>query len=140
MSTVHLVKDPSQVRQGDVLITPVKHPVRDSDIGKLVKENEKARVVLAYGEVTDHAHALYHEMDVAEGIAEPVPNPVRLFEINNISRYSDSDLPDQKLLRLNTRSLLRHEEHETISLPPCDYIVTHQFEGDEYEELRRVHD
>lgn len=140
MQTTHLVNIPSQVRQGDVLVTPVKRPVDPTDIGKLIEDNDKNRIVLAYGEVTGHAHAFYPSMDVREKVTKKVEKPVQLFALNNISKYSDSTLPDQRLLRLNTRALLRHEEHHGIRLPAGDYIVTHQHEGDELEEMRRVAD
>jgi len=140
MNTVHLINTPSQVRQGDVLIAPVLRPVNDSDIGELVKDSNKARIVLAYGEVTGHAHAFYPAMDIQEGITKKVAKPVQLFELNHADYYSGSSLPEQRLLRLNTRALLRHEEHHTISMPSGDYVVIRQHEGDEIEEMRRVAD
>lgn len=166
MSITHTLMKPAQVRQGDVLITPVAHPVRDSDIGALVREGDGKRIVLAHGEATGHAHAFYPEQDVAEQAAEPksgpltrlatalgvgheevgtlvigdVEAPVQLYELENASYYSGSNLPGQRLLRLNTRALLRHEEHQTISLPGGDYVVVRQHEGDELEEMRRVAD
>ena len=140
MNTVHLINTPSQVRQGDVLVTPVKHPVDQNDIGKLIKDSDKNRIVLAYGEVTGHSHALYPRLDIEEGISEKVEKPVQLFELKNAEQYSDSSLPGQRLLRLNTRALLRHEEHHGISLPPGDYVVINQVEGDEIREFRRVAD
>lgn len=100
----------------------------------------KEAITLAWGEVTGHRHALYPRLDFEEGVTEKVTKPVQLFELDNIHKYSHSSLPDQKLLRLNTRALLRHEEHHTISLPAGDYVVTHQHEGDELEEIRRVAD
>ena len=140
MNTVHLINTPSQVRQGDVLVTPVKHPVDQNDIGKLIKDSDKNRIVLAYGEVTGHSHALYPRLDIEEGISEKVEKPVQLFELKNAEPYSGSSLPGQRLLRLNTRALLRHEEHHGISLPPGDYVVINQVEGDEIREFRRVAD
>ena len=103
MNTVHLINTPSQVRQGDVLVTPVKHPVDQNDIGKLIKDSDKNRIVLAYGELTGHAHALYPRLDIEEGISEKVEKPVQLFELKNAEQYSDSGLPGQRLLRLNVR-------------------------------------
>jgi hypothetical protein len=80
-------------RQGDVLVKP---------IGKIpkgaVKQKRDGRIVLAYGEVTGHAHAIADDgVDVlvtAEG-----------------TMY----------LRVREPATLRHEEHGAITLPPGNY-------------------
>ena len=82
-TTVHLINTPSQVRQGDVLVTPVKHPVDQNDIGNLIKDSDKNRIVLAYGEITNHAHAFYPSMDVREQITKKGEKPVQLFGLKN---------------------------------------------------------
>lgn len=137
---VHLVKEPAMVRQGDVLVTPVREPVADEDVGALDRESSEARIVLAHGEATGHAHAFYPAQDVAERVTQKVEKPVQLFDLRNAERYSGSTLPEQKLLRLRARALLRHEEHSSISLPPGDYVAVRQHEYDDSEELRRVSD
>lgn len=147
MGTVHLVNEPNMIRQGDVLVMPVTRPVNDEDIGELIKDSDKSRIVLAYGEANGHAHAFYPKLDLQEKKSnkaineiQEVENPAQLFELNHTRSYSLSTLPDQKLLRLNTRALLRHEEHDIISLPAGDYVVVRQHEGDEIKEIRRVAD
>jgi len=133
-------------RQGDVLIVPSKQPFSDIDLGEQILEQDSNRVVLAHGEVTGHAHAFYPDRDVLEGlIAAPANDAqavaaVRLFELNKPSAYTDSTSPGIRALRLTTRAFLRHEEHTVHSLPPGDYCVIQQHEGDELDELRRVAD
>lgn len=44
MNTVHLVNEPSMIRQGDVLVMPVTRPVNDEDIGELIRDNLEANL------------------------------------------------------------------------------------------------
>ena len=102
-------------RQGDVLImsvtsaTPVGKPVpRDRD-----------RIVLAYGEVTGHAHAIAHR-------------EAELFELAE-DHTADGDnawARAARILRVSAKAgvELRHEEHATVQLPPGDYLVRRQRE------------
>jgi hypothetical protein len=53
---------PNQVRQGDVFLDPLPTPVSPSAIPAPTEDN---RVVLAHGEVTGHAHAVYDPSSVA---------------------------------------------------------------------------
>lgn len=100
-------------RQGDVLI------MRDDsvDLRKGQKlEREQGRVVLAHGEATGHAHA------IADQTAD-------LYAIN-----------EQVYLRVKGEgAALRHEEHDTINLPPGKYIVRRQREYTP-EDIRYVAD
>ena len=98
--------------------------------GELLEENEQNRVVLAEGEVTGHAHAFYHS-DMT------VPEPEKAVQLFGLPEVGG--IPE-RLLRLTTRAFVRHEEHESISIPKGDYIVRIQHEGDEINELRRVAD
>jgi hypothetical protein len=123
------------VRQGDVLLVPINR-VADEHLAGTDTEGEGRRIVLAHGEVTGHAHAIYPDRDVAESVAEPA-KPPRLYNLTNPTMFST--LP-AKLLRLDTRALVRHEEHDAISLPAGDYLAIIQHEGDEIEGLRRVQD
>lgn len=125
----------NMVRQGDVLIMPID-TVADAEIGQIVTEGEGKRIVLAHGESTGHAHAIYPDIDIREQVCEPA-DPPTLRELLNPGRYST--LPC-RLLRLPARALVRHEEHDPISLAPGDYLVVIQHEGDELEGLRRVAD
>ena len=115
-----------QFRQGDVLITRVDGT---ADVGKPVSR-DRGRIVLAYGEVTGHAHAI-------------VSKRAELFELVE-DRTKDGDdawARAARILRVSGKAAveLRHEEHATIELPPGDYEVTRQREYHP-EELRMVAD
>jgi hypothetical protein len=87
-----------QYRQGDVLLVPVvKVPDRATP-----HERDGGRAVLAYGEVTGHAHA----------ITEP---SALLFD-----RFGDL------YLQADGSVTLRHEEHAPISIEPGVYRVVRQ--------------
>jgi len=155
-NVVRVMMVPGQVRQGDVFATPVTRPIAEEDIGELILDSNEKRVVLAYGEVTGHAHAFYPEQDFATSpedfadIKEPVAS-VRLFKLKNADKYCnyDNSLPenvrqtfikDACLLRLSARALLRHEEHIGIRYAPGDFVINRQHEFDDSELLRRVTD
>lgn len=92
-------------RQGDVFILEV------SDIPTAAKEvmRDNGRVVLAYGEVTGHSHA----------IANP---KAKLFrdDGNGGATFLSITAP--------TGADLHHEEHRTITVPPGNYRVVIQQE------------
>lgn len=92
---------PQMVAQGDVLLVPV------SSIPKGAKpvERDNGRVVLAYGEVTGHAHA------ISELKAK-------------LMRFSGVDY-----LEVGSRvAMLKHEEHGAIEIPKGTYKVIRQRE------------
>lgn len=101
-------------RQGDVLIVKV------SSIPKNLEkiENDGNRVVLAYGEVTGHAHAIYE------------PEKVDHYVVDEITQYLRS-IADVKLL---------HEEHDPIHLDEGCYKIIQQREYDQLGQIRRVMD
>ena len=101
-----------QIRQGDVFVELIA-ALPD---GLAVKAADHGRLVLAYGEVTGHAHAL----DATLG---------ELFEDREGTLY----------LRLDAPGSLTHEEHAAISLSPGTYRITHQREYAPGE-MRRVAD
>lgn len=138
---VHFV--PGMGRQGDVLIVPASVPFSEGDLGKLVQDSDGSRVVLAYGEVTGHAHAFYPQLDEREEAANDADARPRaaLYELSNPGRYCATTLTDGvRALRLTARCLLRHEEHAFQSFPAGDYVVIQQQVGDEIKEMRRVAD
>jgi hypothetical protein len=98
--------DPMQfiARQGDVLVFAVSSvPANLTEI-----KRDNGRIVLAYGEVTGHCHA----------IADPEAS---LFTAPNTS--------DRFLSIMATSGVnLVHEEHSTITLPVGDYVVRLQRE------------
>jgi hypothetical protein len=97
-------------RQGDVLLVPCDR------IPQQVKpvRRDRGRVVLAYGEVTGHAHAFNSKF-------------VHLFAGDGNRRYLRVESPIAEL---------RHEEHAPISVPQGDYRVMEQREHSEHDEQR----
>lgn len=95
-----------QYRQGDVLVTRV----RAIPTGAVSVPADNGRSVLAWGEVTGHAHAL----DATRG---------RLYELD------EGEELERRFLRvLADGGVLRHEEHAPLRLPAGDYQVTLQRE------------
>lgn len=91
-------------RQGDVLIRQVAAiPASATD------NTPQGRIVLAYGEVTGHAHA------IAEGEAREFT----MQEAANIVR---------RFLSVTAEAVVRHEEHAPIQLPPGVYEIVQQRE------------
>jgi hypothetical protein len=92
-------------RQGDVLIRQIKSlPKSAKDI------THPGRIVLAYGEVTGHAHAL------AEGEAQEYT-------------MADAGSAVRRFLKIvGKNAAVRHEEHAPIPLPPGLYEIVQQRE------------
>ncbi len=91
---------PAMVRQGDVLLVPADEiPESAKPVAR-----DHGRVVLAYGEVTGHAHA----------IAAP-----------GATLLADGD---DRYLRLRDAATLVHEEHGPIAIAPGAYRVVIQRE------------
>jgi hypothetical protein len=104
------------LRQGDVLLIQVAalpanvNPVECKD-----------RCVLAYGEVTGHAHVI---------------------EARHVKAFSDRptfDAGAERFIQALEKTALRHEEHSPIEIPPGIYRVAVQTEYTP-QELRRVAD
>jgi hypothetical protein len=90
---------PATYRQGDVLLKRIDKLPEDAHVLEWDK-----RIVLAYGEVTGHAHAIstdYAKMYMWKG---------------------------DRLLEVKTGAKLVHEEHATIALPEGVYQVIQQRE------------
>lgn len=114
------------VRQGDVLIQRI-----DGAMPKLGEPvpRDKGRIVLAYGEVTGHAHA------IASREAE-----LFLLAPDNTSDGDAAWRAAQRILTIAGKgATLKHEEHAPIKLPPGNYRVVRQREYSP-EELRVVAD
>jgi len=86
-------------RQGDVLITRVNDEVTEAY--KPVNP-DNGRVILAYGEVTGHAHALKSSL-------------TEMYESNG-----------DRLMKVRETADLNHEEHTTITFEPGTYRITQQ--------------
>lgn len=111
---------PAMYRQGDVLLERIAEA--GTPVGKtlVAVPRDKGRVVLAYGEVTGHAHA----------IGQP-----RVYHY----RASEGGGGDT-VLKVEEPATLQHEEHATIALPPGLYRVTRQREWSDEDEIRYVAD
>lgn len=101
----------NQYRQGDVLLRRVENHPEDVRI----ENPDNGRVVLAYGEVTGHAHVI----DAA--LAQ---------------MYSAGG---KDFLEVRPGATLRHEEHDELKLDPGYYEVIRQREY-EQQGWRRVAD
>ena len=105
------------IRQGDVLLIPTcEQP--DAD-GYTEVPRDDGRIVLAHGEATGHAHAIYDD-------------GVRL--------YQNKTNADDRILKVEGNvCYLRHEEHTKQALNPGNYRVVIQREYSP-QEIRRVID
>lgn len=119
-------------RQGDVLLVAVRPLIaKGIKAGRDLREKETERVVLAYGEVTGHAHVVLSGKETGRGKGR-----VEFFE-------AAEGLDVQGLapvLRVSGRAAeLRHDEHQTIVLPRGTYRVIRQREYSP-EAIRQVAD
>ncbi|MBZ0185113.1 MAG: hypothetical protein K8F91_02600 [Candidatus Obscuribacterales bacterium] len=90
----------AQYRQGDVLLIPVE----DVPSGSIQESQADSRVILAYGEVTGHAHA------IDATLAKTFQNG------------------DKRYLEVDKGAVLKHEEHSPLLLAPGSYRVVVQRE------------
>jgi hypothetical protein len=91
-------------RQGDVLIARIDR--MPEEVGPVPRD--EGRVVLAYGEVTGHVHAVQGE--------------AALFAAADVAEL------EERFLRVEGEADLVHEEHDTITLPAGIYSVRRQRE------------
>jgi hypothetical protein len=89
-----------QYRQGDVLLVPVDFLPTDS----VQETTADMRVVLAFGEVTGHAHAI---------------------EAKFAKTYHNGE---HRFLEVSEGAVLRHEEHSPHALMPGTYRIVIQRE------------
>lgn len=102
-------------RQGDVMIRAIAEvPAAAKDV------TPKDRIVLAYGEVTGHAHAI-------------APSEAREFSM------ADAAGAVRRFLSVVKEAVVRHEEHAPIPLPPGAYEIVIQREYSP-SEIRTVAD
>lgn len=125
------------IRQGDVLLTPVAKLPTDCTEVPL----DKGRIVLAYGEVTGHAHAI---ADHGQAVKPRQLGPEAAAEITEalIARTKAKlwRAPSgERFLEVKEAVTLRHEEHTQHTIPPGIYQVPTQVEYTPAE-LRRVTD
>jgi hypothetical protein len=103
------------IRQGDVLLVEVD----ELPEGTAIVPRDNGRLILAYGEVTGHAHV----------VDAPPAEAVLLTTTEN-----------DRFLQLVTSAPLVHEEHATIQLEPGLYRQVPQEEWSDSMEPQRVVD
>lgn len=106
-------------RQGDVLIEEVDEIPKGSHT-EIARDG--GRVVLAYGEVTGHAHALTDD------------------SVMLMSFKPERGTTPDRFLKVGRQSTLRHEEHGPIELPAGKYRITIQRQWDQAQGWRTVVD
>lgn len=90
-------------RQGDVLIVEVTDSIQGKEVQRIDGE-----IVLAYGEATGHHH---HIPKVFKGAT--------LYAVNE----------NLRMLKVEEKVELKHEEHGVIKLPPATYQIIQQREN-----------
>ncbi len=113
------MKKQQQLRQGDVLL----QRVRSIPKGATKKPTDQGRVILAYGEVTGHAHAVVVERSDRETVE------AFLAELDGVVYLSAP-----------AGARVVHEEHGTIPLEAGTYKVIRQREWTDEDEPRQVAD
>lgn len=104
-------------RQGDILLIPDS----TAEAGDII-ERDNGRIVLAYGEVTGHAHAFADD------------------HVTMFAAPAKSKTADRVLRVVGNVASLRHEEHAPITVPPGTYRVVRQREWTDADEPRVVAD
>ena len=99
-------------RHGDVIIRELDATIPDT--AQSWRDPQDGRMILAYGEVTGHAHAVSGDADLLEIPSETVEQT-----ITDIEKY---------LLVGDKGAVVTHEEHATITLPPGRYAIVRQRE------------
>lgn len=137
-----------QIRQGDVYLIPVKAlpkgctPI-DPEGGR--------RFVLAHGEVTGHAHAIYEyttdaaaEAAANEAIAAANASALAHAAVNRARALRTAQMwasPDGEwYLEIRQPSTMRHEEHSAPTIPAGIYHAPVQVEAGLQNSLRVVAD
>lgn len=126
------------IRQGDVLLTPVANlPAGCTEVPL-----DKGRIVLAYGEVTGHAHAIADHGQVVREPRQLGPGAAAEIAEAAIARAKARLLQapnGQRYLEVHEPVNLTHEEHTAHTITPGIYQVPTQVEYTPAE-LRRVAD
>ncbi|NJL15453.1 MAG: hypothetical protein HC913_22225 [Microscillaceae bacterium] len=95
-------------RHGDVILFKIEQ----SSLPRMQAGQATSELVLAYGEMTGHAHRL-------KGAVEVLP--------------LEKESEDKIFFRVTERALLSHEEHDTILLEPGYYLKVNQVEYNPFE-------
>lgn len=139
---------PIQIRQGDVYLIPVKALPAGC---KPIQPEGGRRFVLAHGEVTGHAHAIYEftadadaERAAADAIATASASAAageavkRAMSLRTAQMWASPD--GEWYLEVRQPSAMRHEEHSAPTIPPGIYHAPIQVEANNDNMIRRVAD
>lgn len=120
----------TQYRQGDVLVTRVRGRSAPKGAVKVARDN--GRVILAYGEVTGHAHAITDggvsllTLDDSAAMADAARKLLASVGLNRM------DLRDADVVGFlevgEDGCALTHDEHDTHQYTEGLYVVTRQRE------------
>lgn len=108
-------RDQKQIRQGDVFLRRVDALPQ----GLTPVARDKGQVILAYGEVTGHAHRVIDRGGTAQ-----------LYQGDGGVRY----------MTIEELTEVVHEEHGTVQLEPGVYELPPQMEWDDSMEPRQIAD
>jgi hypothetical protein len=120
----HTVRKAERYAQGDIVIERVDD---GRMTGTLVERDPDGAVVLARGEATGHRHAFYG-------------GNVVMFRDDALARDLPAGLYVGHIRVRDERAELRHEEHDTITLPKGTYRIRRQREFDSLEATRVLED
>lgn len=139
---------PHQIRQGDVLLIPVQ--ALPANCIPIQPEGGR-RFVLAHGEITGHAHAIYEftsDADAEKAAADAIANASasaaadaamkRAMLLRTAQMWASAD--GEWYLEVRQPSTMRHEEHSAPTIPPGIYHVPIQVEANTSNLIRRVED
>lgn len=142
---------PIQIRQGDVFLLPVKALPAGC---RPIQPEAGRRFVLAHGEVTGHAHAIYEftadaeaeakarelaEKQAAERADEVAQATIaRAMAARTVQMWAAPD--GEWYLEVKTPSVMKHEEHTAPTIPPGIYHAPIQVEANSSNMVRRVAD
>jgi hypothetical protein len=112
------------IRQGDVLLSPIKALPKGNK--KAIHPEKGARFVLAHGEVTGHAHAIYEfdqDQVVEKMLAEQANEIAEAAIARAMAQRSVQlwDIDGEWYLEVRKPSEMRHEEHTAPKIPAGFY-------------------
>jgi hypothetical protein len=121
----------TQIRQGDVMLVPVYSLPKDC---KHIEPEDGRRFVLAHGEVTGHAHAIYEftteekeEQDLANAAEISTAAIARARSLRTAQMWESTD--GEWYLEIKKTSTMKHEEHAAPQIPPGIYYCPVQVEA-----------
>lgn len=137
---------PHQIRQGDVFLLPIKTLPANC---KPIQPENGTRFVLAHGEVTGHAHAIYefnqdYELEQKAIIAKQVAGEMAETAIaiamkqRSVQMWESQD--GEWYLEVKTPSIMKHEEHSAPTIPAGIYHCPIQVEANSSNMVRVVAD